>query len=194
MFGLKSLFARSKPIQYSSYVIVLALIVASKFYPDADTAPDITLSNDPSLVATVETTPSIVTTIDRVVDGDTLIAGGISYRLALIDAPEKDQTYGLEATAFLRGLVSDTEVTIIERGEDRYGRLIVDASINGISIAELMLENGYAWSYMVPTAEMENKLSQLQDKARAGRLGLWADPDPVRPSIYRELKHAANNQ
>ena len=194
MFGLKSLFARSKPIQYSSYVIVLALIVASKFYPDANTATGIKQSNDPSLAATVETTPSIVTTIDRVVDGDTLIAGGISYRIASIDAPEKDQPFGEEATAFLRGLVSDTQVTIIDRGKDRYGRLIADASINGISIAELMIENGFAWSYMVPTVELENKLSQLQDKARAGGVGLWADPDPIRPSIYRELTHAANNQ
>lgn len=194
MFGLKSLFARSKPIQYSSYVIVLALIVASKLYPDANTATGIKQSNDPSLAATVEPTRSIVTTIDRVVDGDTLIAGGISYRIASIDAPEKDQAFGEDATAFLRGLVSDTQVTIIDRGKDRYGRLIADASINGISLAELMIENGFAWSYMVPTVELENKLSQLQDKARAGGVGLWADPDPIRPSIYRELKHAANNQ
>lgn len=194
MFGLKSLFARSKPIQYSSYAIVLALIVASKFYPDADISPGIKPSNESPLDATIKAAPAIITTIDRVVDGDTLIAGGIRYRLALIDAPETDQAFGLEATAFLRGLVSDTEVSIAERGKDRYGRLIADASINGISIAELMIENGYAWSYMVPTAELENKLSQLQDKARAGGVGLWADPDPIRPSIYRELKHAANNQ
>jgi len=123
-----------------------------------------------------------------------LIAGGVRYRLALIDAPENDQAYGMEATSFLRGLVTDTTVTITERGKDRYNRLIAEVSVNGISIAEMMIENGYAWSYMVPTAELENKLSQLQDNARAGGLGLWADPDPIRPSIYRELKHAANNQ
>ena len=194
MFGLKSLFARSKPIQYSSYVIVFALIVASKFYPEANTAKGVKQSSDPSLAASVEPTQSIVTTIDYVVDGDTLIAGGISYRIASIDAPEKDQAFGEEATAFLRGLVSDTPVSITERGKDRYGRLIADASINSISLAELMIENGFAWPYMVPTVELENKFSQLQDKARAGGVGLWSDPDPIRPSIYREFKHAANNQ
>lgn len=194
MFGLKSLFARSKPIQYSSYIIVVALIVAAKFSSHANTAPQVKLANDLSLASTIEKPPSIVTTIDKVVDGDTLIAGGTTYRLALIDAPDKDQAYEPEATAFLRGLVADTTVTISEQGLDRYGRLIAEVSINGISIAEMMIENGYAWSYLVPTAELESKLSQHQEKARAGGLGLWADPDPVRPSIYRELKHAANNK
>jgi len=191
MFGIKSLFAKSKPIQYSSYVIVLAIIVSSKFYSIANTTTEtkkpIDLSSD-----LIEEKPFIVTRVDKVIDGDTIIAGGIRYRLALIDAPEQEQAYGLEATAFLRGLVDDTEITITEHGQDHYGRIIGEARINGISIAEIMIENGFAWPYMIPTAETENKLIQLQNKAKEAGLGLWNDSDPIPPSLYRQIKHAAN--
>lgn len=194
MFGLNALIARSKPIQYFSYCIVVALIIASKLHSEFNPPKVIKLSNDMPLAQFASLTPSIAATIERVVDGDTFVSGGVTYRLALIDAPEKDQAYGLEAANFLTELVSDTPVTLTNRGEDRFGRVIADASINGISIAELMIENGYAWSYMVPTVELENKLSQLQSQAWAGGVGLWAEQDPVRPSIFRELKNAANNQ
>jgi len=192
MFGLKSLFAKSKPIQYSSYVIVLALIVASKFYSTANTTKETKRPIDLSS-GLIEEKPSIVTRVDKVINGDTIIAGGIRYRLALIDAPEKEQAYGLEAAAFLRGLVADTEITITEHGQEHYDRIIGEASINGINIAEIMIENGFAWPYMVPSAETENKLIQLQNKAKEAGLGLWNDPDPIRPSLYRQIKHAAND-
>jgi len=191
MFWLKSLFAKSKPIQYSSYVIVLALIVASKLYSTANTTAETKRTNALPLDL-IEKKPSVVTRVDKVIDGDTIIAGGTRYRLALIDAPEQEQAYGLEATAFLRGLVADTEITITEHGQDHYGRIIGEASINGISIAEIMIENGFAWPYMVSTAEAENKLLQLQNKAKEAGLGLWNDPDPIPPSLYRQIKHAAN--
>lgn len=192
MFGLKSLFAQSKPIQYASYVFVLGLIVLSKFFPGENQALDAKLPSE--LPASVEIAPSIVATVDKVLDGDTLIAGGVRYRLAFIDAPENDQAYGQEAASFLRALVADSAITLTERGKDRYGRTIAEASINGICIAEMMIENGYAWPYMVPTAEMENKLFHLREKARVGELGLWTDSNPIQPAIHRQIKNAANNQ
>lgn len=193
MFGLKNLFANSKGIQYSSYVIVIALIIAAKLYPQPDSSPE---KRELSEILSEFTLPAapLVTTIDRVVDGDTVIAGGISYRLAMIDAPESDQPYGQEAASFLRGLVADTEIIIRAKNKDRYDRTIADASINGISIAEMMIENGYAWVYMPPTPQVANQLELLERKARAEGIGLWADPTPMRPSIYRKRQNAAHNQ
>lgn len=189
MFGLKDLLARSKPIQYTSYVIVLALIVVAKLYPHDDSTGNTKEAVSKEASAVTETAPPIITTVDKVIDGDTVIAGGIRYRLAMIDAPETDQAFGVEATAFLRGLVESAEVTFAGTQKDQYGRTIANASINGVSIAEVMVENGYAWPYMVPN-EFENQLYKLQDHARAGALGLWADPNPIRPSVFRETKHA----
>jgi micrococcal nuclease len=199
MFGLKALFARSKAIQYTSYVVVLALIVAGKIYDGEPSSPEIKVTPELSPVAAIQEVTVKHLSVDSVTDGDTLTAGGVIYRLALIDAPEKDQPYGKEAMDFLRSLVTETTVSFTELGKDKYGRTIARADINGVSIAEMMIENGYAWSYLDttdsfdPTVNFAFKLKQMQDKARVGRLGLWAEAEPIRPSIYREIKNAANN-
>jgi len=184
--------ANSKPIQYSAYVIVLVLIIAAKFYSNSGISPKKKMA-DEFPKEQVEIIPSIVTTVDHVTTGNTLIAGGIHYRLAFMDAPEHDQAYGLEATEFLRGLVGDAVITITELGKDPSGRAIADIHRNGIRIAEMMIENGYAWPYRVPTEDMEKRLFQLKEKARVARAGLWADPNPPSSPILGQTDHAANH-
>ena len=45
-----------------------------------------------------------------------------------------------------------------------------------------MVSGGYAWAYSDAT------YSGLMASARAGRRGLWADPDPEEPAAYRKRR------
>ena len=62
--------------------------------------------------------------VDRVVDGDTVYTkDGTTIRLYGIDAPERDQPYGKQATRALDGVI-ETKVYVLEKDTDRYGRLV----------------------------------------------------------------------
>ena len=45
-----------------------------------------------------------------------------------------------------------------------------------------MVLNGYAWAY---TRYSKDYVSE-HNKARASKFGLWADPNPIEPSIFRK--------
>jgi len=70
----------------------------------------------------------------RIVDGDTLQIGQITYRLAGIDAPEHGQKCarrgggswqcGKAATEHLQQLAARGQVRCDDRGQDKYGRTI----------------------------------------------------------------------
>lgn len=67
------------------------------------------------------------TTVERVVDGDTLVlVGGERVRLIGVDAPEVGEPFADQATAFLTALVAEQplflELDVAER--DVYGRLL----------------------------------------------------------------------
>ncbi len=64
------------------------------------------------------------TTILEVVDGDTVRVPGYTVRLYGVDAPEKDQPFGPQATGCLATLVWGRTVEVRPQGVDRYGRLL----------------------------------------------------------------------
>ena len=79
-----------------------------------------------------------------VVDGDTLwfLNDGKKEKLRLsqIDAPERSQPYGLEATQFLEQLVLDKEITIDLQGKkDRYGRYLGEVFFEEENINKLLV-------------------------------------------------------
>jgi endonuclease YncB( thermonuclease family) len=141
-------------------------------------------------------------------DGDTvtvLDAEKESYRVRLagIDAPEKRQPFGDRSKQALSALVFGKPVEVEWHKRDRYGRLVgkilvakpesactddrcpktVDASLSQI-------EAGLAWHYKKYAKEQANedrmRYSQAEDTARAKRLGLWTDRDPVPPWEWRK--------
>lgn len=127
-----------------------------------------------------------------VLDGDTvdvLVANKpIRVRLANIDAPEKAQAFGARARQALADLVFRRVVHVQERGADRYGRTIGDISADGRSINRTMIALGLAWAYRQYLTD--SALLDVEATARAGRVGLWADPQPVPPWEWRRAKRA----
>ena len=126
----------------------------------------------------------------RVVDGDTIQAEAkgkeIKIRLVEIDAPEMNQPFGRQSKNFLNRLLYEKDVTLISKGEDRYGRTLGEIYANGESANALMIKSGFAWVY--DRYVKDSSLYQYQDQAKAENLGLWRAKDPIAPWMWRKQK------
>lgn len=126
----------------------------------------------------------------RIVDGDTieLLLADNSHpnvRLASIDAPERGQPFGAQATDVLSPYVGQL-VTVLQTEIDRWGRpiaFIVDQP--GLNVNAAMIQAGYAWHYSKYSADPV--LSELQQQAQSQRAGLWQSPQPIAPDQWRRL-------
>jgi endonuclease YncB( thermonuclease family) len=117
-----------------------------------------------------------------VTDGDTLhvdVRGrSMEIRLAEVDAPEREQPYGWQAKLALIDLVRDRQVRVVPYDVDRYGRVVAHVYVDAKEAGAELVRQGAAWFY----AEYANSesLYELEQVARAGRVGLWALPPAER--------------
>jgi endonuclease YncB( thermonuclease family) len=86
-------------------------------------------------------------TVDRVIDGDTLEVGGSRVRLTIIDAPELGEANYSQAIAYLSGLCPVGAVAIVD--EDDYMTnqtfgLIAKVTCNGQNVNGALLAAGFA--------------------------------------------------
>lgn len=121
-------------------------------------------------------------------DGDTLTVlkdrKQIKVRVEGIDAPEKSQAFGNKSKNALADLIGRKEVAIHATGTDKYGRTLARVIFDGRDISELMVARGMAWHYKEYSDD--ETLAELEDKARASKLGLWAEPDALPPWEFRK--------
>ena len=122
--------------------------------------------------------------IAKVVDGDTvdvIVDLGFSLykkercRVAGIDTPEsrtrnkKEKVYGLEAKAYLQGILESAEnLTVKTEKDGKYGRMLGWLYCDNIegSINNLMIEAGYAWKYDGGTKLTDDERFQLLENKR----------------------------
>lgn len=144
----------------------------------------------------------------KVLDGDTIIfreAGAtesLKIRLWGIDAPEKGQAFGAEATRKLARLIEHKSVLLrfhtdakeSNEGLDGYQRALATIYRKGRNINLELVQGGYARHYAYYAAE-ETAFAEAERHARAARLGLWADAAAQEPKHYRrEQKRAATEE
>jgi len=131
---------------------------------------------------TIVTPPGDSGTIVRVFDGDSFEAevNGVvvEVRMLGINAPESDECHGNVARTRLQELLDDTEVTLVQDGEDdtdRFGRLLRLVYADGAFINATMAGEGHAIA-LQGGAPAEAMLVELSDRAFAEGRGMWA-PD-----------------
>ena len=137
-------------------------------------------------------TKVIIGKCTRVSDGDTIHVvtdGNVKFKVRLdrIDAPEKDQPYGKESTAYLSSLIRGKTVRIEWQKKDQYRRVLGIVYLDKTDVNLKMVETGNAWhySYFDKTAEY----AFAEAEARQNRRGLWsADEKPVNPYEWRRSK------
>jgi endonuclease YncB( thermonuclease family) len=123
----------------------------------------------------------------HVTDGDTVLVstGGrtVTVRLAEIDAPEDGQPGGGEAREALSRMMAGRSVSVAERDVDRYGRVVARLAVDGLDASEEMLRQGHAWHFTRYSDDA--RLAELEEQARAARVGVWCTTDPTAPWDYR---------
>jgi endonuclease YncB( thermonuclease family) len=149
--------------------------------------------DDPQPAATQSAVPAdsselvLVGTVTRIVDGDTidvlLDSGTIRVRLDSIDAPERRQPWGAEATRELELQTAQRDVELSVTDQDRYDRLVATVYVAGENVNASLVRNGHAWAYRAYLND--DLLVVLEDEARREKRGLWSLPGAVAPWEWR---------
>jgi len=115
-------------------------------------------------------------------------------RLAEIDCPEKQQPFGNNAKQYASQLCFGKIVTVTSSGKrDRYGRVVGTITTNdGINVNEALIKAGLAWHYK--DYSKNEDLALLQQVAKAQKIGLWQDKNPVAPWNWRKHKRKMNQK
>ena len=127
-----------------------------------------------------------------VLDGDTVLVlranALVKIRMAEIDAPEKDQAYGMASRQSLSELVLKKRVQVDTQAVDNYGRLVAHLVVDGRSVNEEQVRRGMAWEY---SNYHSNKVyTALQNEAQQAKRGLWAQASPTPPWQWRKTHPA----
>ena len=113
-------------------------------------------------------------------------------RLQGIDAPEKAQAYGQKSKESLSKLVYKKTVQVHWSKKDRFGRTVGQVMIGDIDVCLEQVRRGMAWHYKDYQDEQSIEDRALYDRAetqaRERRSGLWQDPAPMEPSVFRQLR------
>ena len=127
-------------------------------------------------------------------DGDTISVmrdgRAVKIRLEGIDAPEGGQDFSARSKQFLSDLVFQEQVTVIDQGLDKYGRLLGRVWARGLDINLEMVRAGYAWHYVYYSTEAA--LAEAQNAARSHGRGLWSQKGAVPPWEYRHRSDQRN--
>jgi endonuclease YncB( thermonuclease family) len=128
----------------------------------------------------------------RVIDGDSLVVlidgREVHVRLKEIDAPEVKQSFGNISRQSLVDLCAAKRARVVWTEKDRNGRLLARVVCSGIDANAEQVRRGMAWVF--DRYVKDRSLYPLQDRARAQRLGLWTDAEPMPPWRWRETRGA----
>ena len=133
-----------------------------------------------------------------VIDGDTVLfkpdvyraasRAFLKVRLANIDAPEKDQPYGDDATRALSALVLNQRVEVTTVAIDAYGRTIAQIQQGAVQVNTEQVRRGMAWA---STYRRNAELKAVQRESQQAPRGLWLGIAPVPPWLWRREHSAA---
>lgn len=133
-------------------------------------------------------------------DGDTITVltenkQQMKIRLYGVDTPERRQDFGERARQFTSDQVFGKTVDVDPVDTDRYGRTVGIVTIDGQVLNRALVESGMAWVYEQYCTRQEcSEWRQLQEKAKAGKVGLWSIPNPTPPWEFRHpTKKAVGN-
>jgi endonuclease YncB( thermonuclease family) len=138
-----------------------------------------------------------------IADGDTITVLDAQHqqhkiRLQGIDAPEKAQPFGQRSKENLSRLVFNKEVRVEWVKRDRYKRIVGKVWVQPASCptcpmtldaGHAQITAGLAWWYRKYATEQSPQdrgaYEFSEQEARAKRVGLWRDADPVPPWQWR---------
>jgi micrococcal nuclease len=121
-----------------------------------------------------------------ILEGDTITVlhdgKGKEIRLYGIDTPENGQAFSNRAKQFTSQMVYGKTVEVKTKDNDRNGRSVALIYVDGQSLNEALVKNGFAWVYRKYCKEKfcEDWLN-LEIVARYDKIGIWSEPNPIPP-------------
>ena len=119
-------------------------------------------------------------------------------RLTGIDAPERSQPYGNASRKNLESMVAGRQVLVRFTKNDKYGRILGNVWVQPrdclpcgktLYVNHAQILAGMAWWYRYyaheQSEEDRGRFESAEREAVARKWGLWADPDPVPPWVWR---------
>ena len=133
----------------------------------------------------------------RIIDGDTIYVRdttGEAHRihLAMIDAPEREQPFGTEATKKLSELLRQGTVRLKVKCIDKYNREVAFVYCEGKDVSAEMLKEGMALHYHL-NFDNCGIYDKFEAAAKRCHKGLWAQEKVAKPWDYRR-KHKAQEE
>jgi len=187
--------------------LILALLplwVANHYFSDdgSKDVPKKSTVTEKSINSTGSKSREIFT-VTRVASGDMIYvkdSSGQSSRIRFlgIDAPETKMEYGKQSQKALKKILdaAGKKVQVVYKERDVHNRIIGKVIADGKDVNYEMIKSGNAWyfkRYAKDVDPADRKLYAEADKeARAKKLGLWADPDPVPPWEWRKANPREN--
>ena len=101
-----------------------------------------------------------------------------------IDAPERNQTYGLKSRRALMDFCAEADIYVAISGYDKYGRKLGKLLCNQQDVSMYMVKYGHAW--FNNRFSMDYSLALLQDEARKNKRGLWEAKQQISPWVWRK--------
>lgn len=148
------------------------------------------------LCASLVHAESLVGQVIAVSDGDTIKVLDDTKKLFVIrimgiDAPEKAQSFGQKSKKSLSELVFNSRVEVQWSKRDRYDRIVGKViSADGSDVGLVQITRGMAWHYKQYAYEQSiadrQKYSLAEEITKDSHVGLWADPQPVPPWVWRK--------
>ena len=124
--------------------------------------------------------------VHKVIDGDTLECDRFKVRMCGIDAVEKTQLFGKDATNKLSQLALNQNVRLVSISIDVYGRIVAEVWLNNRLLNAEIVRAGLAYVYgSCPT--QKTVLVNAEKSAIAAKLGVWKT-DQIRPWVYRKRR------
>lgn len=136
-------------------------------------------------------------TVVGISDGDTLTVLNadkkqVKIRLTEIDAPESKQAFGTQSKQSLSELCFKKTVAVTDNGTDKYKRTLGRIRCEGVDANAEQVKRGMAWAYRQYLTDQS--ISDLEESAKAVKLGLWADNEPVPPWEFRHGSKATKTK
>lgn len=132
-------------------------------------------------------------TVKKVMDGDSLLMSvgrkNVEVRLYGVDAPEYQQSYGVEAKNYVRTWTSGQRIMIHPEYKDTYGRTVAIISKGQRILNEDLVQTGLAWVYpRYCRKEVCASWQDMEKTARSKNIGLWRTSQPISPWQWKRSK------
>lgn len=128
----------------------------------------------------------------KVVDGDTIDVLDSMKRVHRIrfhevDAPERSQAFGKKSTKSLSELAYGKHVQATCTSMS-YERPVCRVWADGLDLNLIQVQRGMAWA--ADGFARDPRIIEAHRAAKAQRLGLWIDKDPIPPWVWRKQQRA----